>query len=665
MDAPHRQANLWSKTIPFLPLLPLLACFAAIQLGTNRFGGNDGYYHIKYAWLLWHEGAIWDFPWLRGTFFHESWVDSEFLFHVLLIPFTLFGDLYLAGKSAPAVLGSIALFSVYWRIREYGEPDSAWRKYAGWSILVLLAASSVSLYRLSMPRAPAASLTFMMVGLMLMERRQWKWLAVLGFFYAWMYPVSVVLIPLALFHAISIWYDEDRWTWRPITAAAGGVFVGFIINPYFPATLPLLFNHVVEIGIGTSDIPKGNEWSPYDSWFMFRTALVAWIALFAGGLCMIGTPARGRHIATLAATAMMMLAYFKSRRFVEYWPFFAILFSAATFHDALAAKESLVNRVRSALGSQLVPVGVMIVSALLVGNIVKNIRRTTRDVASNAEPTRLAGATKWLRENTSPGAQVYNAQWDVFPELIFYNHHNYWTLGLDPNFTHEVSPSLYYTSVALERGRLSEPGRYIENHFGADYAVSINKTSFTGKAKSVRSGLKKVFEDENASVYEIVPIDRLRTIEAELEPYETELSREDGRCKYREERPGGSGARAYFLQCRLKEAQPVVLRYKTDLPQAGLYSVSTRFLTGATKGRVEFYAGDAQLGEAVDLAGDKRALNLWKNLGRTTFPAGPIVVEARFYPENPQDMPATPSKKPSRWPVEVGLDAIRFSFLRR
>ncbi|MEO1338129.1 MAG: hypothetical protein AAFV29_20965, partial [Myxococcota bacterium] len=427
----------------------------------------------------------WDFPWLRGTFFHESWVDTEFFYHVLLIPFTLPGDLYLAGKVAPVFWGATALFTVYWVIRDFGESGSAWQKHAWWAALVLVAASHGGLYRLSMPRVPAVSLLFMMVALTLLaQRRPLKWLAITGFFYAWMYPVSVVLIPLALFDAVGRWYDEDKWDLRPVAYVAAGVFIGFVINPYFPRTLPVLFNHVVEIGIGTSDIPKGNEWAPYDSWFMFTNSIVAWIALFAGGLCLIGTPTRGRHIAYLASTAMMMLAYFKSRRFVEYWPYFAVLFSACAFQSALQAPESLVNRVRRQLGPTYLSLLVIAISGVLFGVAVRNVRKASRDVGQNAMPTRLAGATEWLRMNTPKGSQVYNVEWDIFPELIFYNHHNHWTLGLDPNFTYEVDPKLYYTSVAIGAGQVSEPGRLIEQYFGAKYVIATSKTPVASRTKS-------------------------------------------------------------------------------------------------------------------------------------------------------------------------------------
>ena len=662
MDARRRKGSARADYTPWLVLLPIVACFAAIQLGTDRFGGNDGYYHVKYAWLLWHEGAIWDFEWLRGTFFHENWVDSEFLYHVFLIPFTLPGDLYLAGKVAPVVFGSLGMFSVYWVIRSFGEPGSDWRKHSWFAVVVMVAASSVLLYRFSMPRVPATSVTFMMLGIVLLERRAPKWLAVLGFFYAWMYPVSVVLIPLALFHSAGRWYDEDQFDLRPVAAVAGGIVAGFIINPYFPGTLPLLFNHVVEIGIGTSSIPKGNEWAPYDSWYLFTNAQVAWTALFLGGLSMIGIRARGRHLFYLACTAMMMLAYFKSRRFVEYWPLFAILFSASTFHEALRTPESLVGRLRKRLGANGEWVISVLVVAIVLGIAIKNVRRAIRDVASNAMPTRLAGAAEWLRDNTPENTQVYNVEWDIFPELIFYNHQNHWTLGLDPNFTYEVAPHLYHLSVAIGQGSVREPGRYIEQYFGAKYALITNKKApFINRAKQTTSGLKKVFSDEHASIFRVVPGGRFRTLEPELEPFKTDLPPSVGVCKHHAEAATTPNARWVYLRCRQREPTPFSLRYTVNLPVAAEYNVATRIMTGAAPGRAEILVNGKRIGPAINLAHEERSIKGGMPLGRHRLPAGDVSVEIRFAPERPDKPVLTPRGKPSKWQIEVGIDSIVFN----
>lgn len=662
MDAKEQKTDWWSKYTPVLVGLGLIICFAVIQMRTDRFAGNDGYYHIKYAWLLWHELAIWDFPWLRGTFFHESWVDTEFLYHVLLIPFTLPGDLYLAGKVAPVFMASVALFSVYWVIRSFGAEGSAWQKHAWWAAILLMAASNAALYRMSMPRVPAASLTFMMISILLLEQKQWKWLAVLGFFYAWMYPVSVVLIPLSLFYAFGDWYDRDKWNLRPVAAVTAGVAIGFIINPYFPRTLPILFNHVVEIGIGTSDLPKGNEWAPYDSWFMFYNAKVAWTALFIGGLCLVGTPARGRHIALLAATAMMMFAYFKSRRFVEYWPFFAVLFSASTFYDALHSPTSLLNRVRRAVPETAVLFVVMMVTALLAGFGVQNIKKTSKEISVNAKPTRLAGAAQWLQENTPQGTQVYNVEWDIFPELIFYNHHNYWTLGLDPNFTYEVDPKLYHTAVGVGGGSVDQPGRFIKQYFGAEYVLALAKTTIVSKAKAKRAGLKEVYKDDNAVVFKIVPATKQWTVQPELEPNTSDLASKSGVCRYGNETFTIGGPSA-FLQCWLKKPVEFTLRYKAHIVEAGQYRVTGKFLTGAAPGTVEVLVREGPVGPPLDLAADKRKMKGWNVLGTRVLRAGPADVALRFKPQMPDDFAELKGKR-AKWPIEVGVDAVRLARIK-
>ena len=88
-DAPVLRKNL------LLVLLVGLACatvLAWVQAPAPGLYGYDGPFHIRYsAWLREH-GISRTFPWWQETFLRDHWADKDFLYHVLLIPFT-FGDL--------------------------------------------------------------------------------------------------------------------------------------------------------------------------------------------------------------------------------------------------------------------------------------------------------------------------------------------------------------------------------------------------------------------------------------------------------------------------------------------------------------------------------------------------------------------------------------------
>src|ERR1700687_2575575 len=87
-------------------------------------GDFDGYYHIKWSQQLWNGLRTGHFSprfiWLPLTSLNAShYADQHFLYHLLLVPFTWFGDLRLGAKVATMVFGSVAIFSLYWLVLRY------------------------------------------------------------------------------------------------------------------------------------------------------------------------------------------------------------------------------------------------------------------------------------------------------------------------------------------------------------------------------------------------------------------------------------------------------------------------------------------------------------------------------------------------------------------
>lgn len=636
----------WSKLREGLIWLGLIGFFGVVHASTDRLAGNDSYYHIKYAYLLWHEGALWDFRWLQGTSFRDVWVDTEMLYHVLLIPFTLFGDLYIGAKVASAFFGGTALFAAYRLIVGFDAEGSGWRRHGWLFALVLTASSKTMLYRLSMTRAPAASVIFMMGALWLVHRRAWRPLLVLGFFYAWMYHVSVLLVPFALFFAIGHRIESGRWDLRPSLAIGAGILAGMVVNPYFPHSFTTFVDHVLEIGIGGSALPKGGEWAPYDTWYMATTTSVAWAAGLAGAIALGGTrrTISGRTFGLLLCAAMMATVFFKSRRFVEYFPVFMVVFSASAIHDLVEDPRSWWPELRAWLGKKIYVLQAVLTVGL-VGWSAQNNWLTSREAAQNAWPWRFAGAARWLEENTPEGSQVYNAQWDVFPELVFHNHHNSWTLGLDPNFTYFLEPRLYWLSNRLSNGQVPQSGLYVKTAFNSDYVVASKNNGLARTARYDHAGLEQVFEDDHAVVLKATPPDNIYTVEGEL--WEVEVQPGAAQCWHRE--PGGgmgnASARGY-LRCQSPEPQ-LVLRYPIQLPVAGKWKVEARFLTGPTPAKASVTVGGQAAG-TVSVEASSTRIGRQHQLGVLELSDEPSYVEVVF-------------EGPARDHLLVyGLDYVRF-----
>lgn len=309
-------------------------------------GDYDGYYHIRWSRLLWENfrnGHLWPpkFVWLPLTSLNpEAYVDHHLLFHILQIPFTWFGDLTTGAKTAATIFATLGVLACFWLIVRYRVPHAlVW-------LLALLAASAPFLYRLSMAKAPPLSLMFMVAGIYLLFEEKYKWLMPLGFLYVWTYSLFPTLLAAALFWTLALAWSETRFEWRPLVFASAGVLLGFIVNPYFPKNFVLFFDHLITKTTGFA-VAVGNEWYPYDSWELFANSFIAMLAMGVGYVACDLTDRRRRAakpLFFLLFATLLMIASFRSRRFVEYWPPFAVLFAAFAAQPLLQGGAARVLR---------------------------------------------------------------------------------------------------------------------------------------------------------------------------------------------------------------------------------------------------------------------------------------------------------------------------------
>src|ERR1700682_339499 len=224
---PKSKSNIanWIKSDSAVRATDLLAGAAAIVLvfwwlqystGAICCGDFDGYYHIKWARLLWDNIRAKhflppSFIWLPLTTLNpRDYVDHHLLYHIILIPFTWFRDLQLGAKVAAFLFGSLAVFSCYWLVVRYEI------RYRLVWLLALLACSAPFLYRMNMTKAPPFAIIFLALGTyLLFERRHWQLLP-LAFVFALTYDMFVLLILAAVIWTAVIGWTEERFEWRPL-----------------------------------------------------------------------------------------------------------------------------------------------------------------------------------------------------------------------------------------------------------------------------------------------------------------------------------------------------------------------------------------------------------------------------------------------------------------
>ena len=469
------------------------ALFAFVQFGTSALADNDGFYHLRMAALIRQYGLRVPFPWLPLSILNpNSFYDHHLLYHIYLSLFVGGSDqaIIVAAKWASIFMPAAAFVAIWSLLR--GQQV----RYAAIWALGLFAVSEAFLYRMSMPRAQAASLLVLALGLHWLLQRKFVWLIPLGFLYVWLYNAFPLLGVTAVVYAAAAFLIERRIEWKAVIYPGVGIALGLIINPYFPQNIAFIVNHLVP-KIGELGVSVGNEWYPYDTWVLIENSGFAIAAFLISVFALIwrGQKFDRATLTTFGLALLFGLLTFKSRRFIEYFPAFALIFavlSVSPFLDRAAGSDR---------AKRLIPIGLL---AILLAPLIITLTHARSAMADQSKPAETyAAASYWIAQHAEPGTLIFQTDWDDFPRLFFYNPANVYTIGLDPTYMQLYDAPLYEDWVKITQGKVERPGAQIRSRFGGDYVITdLQHTAFLKQANN-DPGLKEVFRDKYAVVFKV------------------------------------------------------------------------------------------------------------------------------------------------------------------
>ena len=491
---------------PLLPSAILLILFilgmALIQFATPDMPDNDGFYHIKLAWLMRTEGLKPEFPWLPLTILNpREYYDHHFLYHVALIPFTYFADLRIGAKWSAVIFSSLAFLAVWFLFSRQRVP------YTWLWALALLGISDAFLYRMSVTRAQSLSLAALALAVTWLLERKYKRLAVLSFVYVWLYDAFPLMLGFVILYLVAVAIVEHRIEHRPLLFIAGGILLGLLINPYFPDNIIFSWHHMFPKLTDATSVRVGNEWFPYNTNQILINSFPSLIA-FVSGIFALGLSGRKMDVRTafaLLVSLLFGLMLLQARRFVEYFPPFALIFAAFAWSPLLAdLPPASVSLAGSPLKRILASLPVLSLSVVVAVSIARSIPRA-REAVENSKPYDLdAGASLWLEKNTSAGSRVFQTDWDDFPRLFYYNTHNTYLIGLDPTYMQLYDSDLYDLWVLITQGNVENPSKIIAGRFGSQYVHTDLKHGGFIRVAGRDPGLKEVYRDAQAILYEVL-----------------------------------------------------------------------------------------------------------------------------------------------------------------
>lgn len=468
------------------------AVLAALIFATPGFLGTDDYYHARIATEFIHQGRLaLDFQWLPKTILSpDKFVDHHLLFHLYIAVWTLLGGV--TGAKLATVSIAAGVFLAAWLLLRQINV-----RYAALWTLGLFALSTPFLHRMLMIRTQGASLLFLIVSLILLFGRRHRWLVILAFGYVWLYNGFVLLLGISVLYTLGTLVTEKRLEWKPIAFTALGLILGLVINPFFPNNLLFITEHLGAKVDFENGVRVGNEWYPYSTAVLMANSGGALLVLAIGVLR--GQKRDRVETVLLFAALLTLFMVLRSRRFIEYYPAFALLFCAAAWGRGDIALPAWVS---PALKRSLLPVGIA-GTVLLLGSFT--LLDTLRDVQDAPAPDYLVGAADWLEANTPQGTMIFQTDWDDFTRLFYANTHNTYLVGLDPTYLQRADPALWDEWVAITQGRVSRPSEKIVALFGTTYVVSDTRHDDFENQVLEDPNMQLVYMDKYSYVWQIVP----------------------------------------------------------------------------------------------------------------------------------------------------------------
>ncbi|MBI5016375.1 MAG: hypothetical protein HZB55_12920 [Deltaproteobacteria bacterium] len=457
-------------------LLAALAFVVVYQFLTSGLFSTDSFFHIRFAELMREQGTIRSLPSLPFSVHGTHYRDHHWLSHLLQMPFTAFPDLLTGAKISAATFAALAHLVFYWTLRRLGvERPGAWTAF-------LAVCSPGFLVRLEMARVQSQSLAFLLTGLVALELRRWRLLAVVAFLYVWLYDGFAVLLLMTALWGVAEGIRSRKVPVAALVAAGLGTFLALVVNPYFPENLASYAFNFQRIFLQKAPVAVGGEWgSPR----LMEGLADAGVSVVVLAIALAAEILRRRWRVLLEPHVLWALAglafYVGARRWIEYLPPLCLLAGALALRGV-----RLPGRVLAAA---------LVVVASVNGS-------TFADRLSWALPRKtFEGAASWLSANSRPGDVVFNVDWDRYTMLFFHNPKGRYVTGLDPNYLYYYDRGLYWIWRSVQKAEPVDLKAALAR-FGARYLVTSARRRRV-YTRAEEQGLALRYRDAEARVYEL------------------------------------------------------------------------------------------------------------------------------------------------------------------
>ena len=484
-----------------LPLVYLVSwsLFYWYQFQSPYIPDVDGYYHIKYALLLRTQGIIKEFPWASLSLWADHFSDKEFLYHVLLIPFTYFSDLQYGAKLAAISFAALVTTSFYAVIVLNRL------SFPGLWLALLFSAGGFFLFRINVPRPQSLSVTLALWSLHFVINRRLGPLTLVGLIYPLSYTGYHLPLVFALLSSTATFLKSHQLDWQLPAVAAVAMLGGMVLHPYFPDNLLLFYVqnfYILWMCLGSPlNLHMGLEFLPLNTRQMLLSPCAIGLPLILLLLCAFFKP-RESDLKVLKV-GLIAIAFFLLtmlvKRFAEYSFPFLLLFCAFYFQPYW---ESFSWRTFWSVKRRKLVATLCALTLLLTFFFINSTKQTV--AMFRASPPAFQEAALYLRQHTAPEERVFTCDWDDSPQLFFFNDYNRYLVFLDPNFMYFWDPNVWQDWNKVSSGGY-EQATYdiLRQRFKIQYGVCTSDHAALYHVLTQDPRISIVFDDDNVFVFRL------------------------------------------------------------------------------------------------------------------------------------------------------------------
>ena len=472
-----------------------------IQWLTPKIWGADGYLHIRMSQMVRSQGLLKNLPQAKYSYFADRFSDKDWLYHVMLIPFTYAKELFMGAKWAAFVFGGVLYSTIVLIASFYVNPAGL--------VLVGLAPFLSSHFLLTMSR-PRPMVLGISLGLWVVHgllQKKEKTVLVSSLLYSMMHITGVLAIGYAVMVKLWRWLFGEKMGLKLVLMAVLGVLLGFILHPNLPNNFFYFYLNGILVPFFAAKwgvLELGAEFFPMTTLDYLKNYPLNILGILS--VCLVVLVEK--PVVKRRTQIMMILAFgfvvmgMMSQRYIAHGYPFMVLGLAMFVSDWTSDKgfSKFLKKIRH--GVNLIMLSGMVLVILMIGGALKKVAQTAKGTTvMNGHYEEMGN---FLKENVPEGELIFHANWSDSQYFIGVNPKNDYMVTLDPVYMWHKNQEVYKLYRAVAFAQLEDPYEVLKNAFKVNYGYA-DKRYFGGLVAQVRENekFKIVKEDQMGVIFKL------------------------------------------------------------------------------------------------------------------------------------------------------------------